>query len=74
MAPKKKKILKYSKEAMAAALEAVRSGGMSRHEASRRFGVPRTTLKDKLNGRYGDAGSIGRKPFLSPEEEDGLAG
>ena len=42
---------RYTREAMLAALEAVRTGKMSRKEASIHYDVPYTTMLDKLCGR-----------------------
>ena len=41
----------YTREAMLGALEAVRSGRMSKKEASLHFDVPYSTMADKLYGR-----------------------
>ncbi len=45
MAPRKK----YSKEAMFDAIKAVREKRMGNKIAAKTFGVPRSTLKDKVN-------------------------
>ena len=41
----------YSQSAMTSAISAVRSKTMKKSEASRFFGVPLSTLLDKLSGR-----------------------
>lgn len=47
-----------------------RKGECQKKKASVFFGVPRTTLIDKINGRYRPGSKIGRDPYLSKEEED----
>jgi hypothetical protein len=64
-----KKRLKYAPEMMAKALEAVRSGAMSKKMAAKTFNVPRTTLLDKLAGRVPEVGNSGPKPVLNSAEE-----
>ena len=49
--PAVRRLRQYSKESMAAAIEAVRSGRMRKSQAAQFYGVPRTTLLDKLSGR-----------------------
>ena len=41
----------YSQSAMTSAISAVRSNKMKKSEAARTFGVPLSTLLDKLTGR-----------------------
>ena len=38
-------------------------------EASRRFNIPRSTLRDKVAGRTQAGRRMGRLPYLSKEEE-----
>ena len=45
------KLKQWSNESMNGALEAVKGGLMGINQASRNFGVPRTTLRDRLSGR-----------------------
>ena len=49
--PKKRQRKHYSDEDMAMALEMVRSGQMTKTKAALTFGVPRTTMHDRLSGR-----------------------
>ena len=42
---------RYSQTAMTSAIHAVRANKMKKSEASRHFGVPLSTLLDKLSGR-----------------------
>jgi hypothetical protein len=43
--------LKYSPSKMKQAIASVKSGALSRRKAAELFGVPKTTLLDKLSGR-----------------------
>ena len=67
MAPK----FAYKEEDMEKAIAAV-EGGMSKRCASKTFGVPRTTLMDKLVGRTPRERRIGHLPYLTRLEEDDL--
>ncbi|XP_039278765.1 uncharacterized protein LOC120350249 [Nilaparvata lugens] len=69
MPPKQRK--QYSDEMMHEAILAVR-GGESISCASKRLGVPRMTLSDKLSGRTPQVCKLGRKMVLSSDEEDVL--
>ena len=53
MAPinNKKKRQQYTEDDMKAALEAINEG-MNKHQASKTFNIPRTTLVDAINGKY----------------------
>ena len=68
MAPVRKKICNYSEEAMKAAVRAVQNG-MGKKTAAKRFSVPRSTIADKISGRYREGKRIGRDPYLSENEE-----
>ena len=55
------------------AIHMVRSGGMSRKAAAKAYGVPRTTLLDKLAGGVPEAATpAGRHTVLIKSEEDTL--
>ena len=73
MAPKKMKTKKqlYLKEQMQSAIDAVNNDGMTVTEASRVFGIPRQTLKDRISCKYQRAGA-GRPSELTEEEESAL--
>jgi len=58
--------LQWPKEQMARAMAAVRNKEMSYGEAEKHFGVPKTTIFDRLNNT---SAILGRKPLLSVEEE-----
>ena len=70
MAPVKK-ILNYSNEQLNNALNAI-SKGISKKMAAAMFKVPRTTLINKIQGRYRDGKRIGRDPYLSCDEEGAI--
>ncbi|XP_055708754.1 uncharacterized protein LOC129804981 [Phlebotomus papatasi] len=65
--PKK---LGYSEEALKNALDAVKAGESSR-KASAKYGVPKSTLNDKLSGKQAEEKFIG-KPVLGQEKESQL--
>ena len=70
MPPKKhKKNIQYSSENMKLAITAVKSKAMSKSKAAITYGVPRTTLNDKISERYRPGKCVGRDPFLSEAEE-----
>ena len=67
-----KKCKKWMKEQMVKAMEVVRAGsGINR--AALDYGVPRTTLKDRLSGRVKDGVLPGPDPYLASDEEKELA-
>ena len=53
---------------MKAAVRAVQNG-MGKKTAAKRFNVPRSTIADKISGRYREGKRIGRDPYLSENEE-----
>lgn len=59
----------YTVEAMQNAMEAVKSGFLTRAAASKKFGVPRSTLKDRLSGRHTGGKKSGPGTALSTEME-----
>ena len=70
--PTKKKRKQYSQESLSAALEAVKEG-MPVRRASVSFGVPRSTLQDRINGRVIHGTNPGPQPYLAPAEEQELS-
>ena len=60
----------YSSETLQSAVESVNKDGRKVLEASKTFGVPRTTLADKVNGRH--TGTYGGTTALSGEDEEAL--
>jgi hypothetical protein len=67
--PRSKYKASYGDEDMEAALKAVREDGMRNWTAAMRFGVPRSTLLDRLAGRTPDKASMGAPPVLNGKEE-----
>ena len=57
---------KYSHESMIAAIN---EGHMSRHAASKAYGVPRSTLCDKLDGKSPEDRKMGPCTVLTKAEE-----
>jgi hypothetical protein len=70
--PQPRKRQCYSQEAVNQALSAIRNDGMPIKEASRRFGIPRSTLQDKVHGRTQDDCMPGPDPVLTRAEEEAL--
>ncbi|XP_033753176.1 uncharacterized protein LOC117336676 [Pecten maximus] len=69
----KKRRRLYEDDQMKMAIEAVREGRMSKKSASKIFGVPRSTLLDKLSGRVPEEPvSPGTRPTLTKQEEKTL--
>ena len=54
------------------AMEAASSSNISINKVSELFGVPKTTLKDRLSGRVARGTKPGPNPYLHPEEEKEL--
>ena len=54
---------------MVGAMEAVQEGRMGVNRAALEFGVPRTTLKDRISGRVVHGSKSGPKPYLTYEQE-----
>ena len=57
---------------MLGAMKAVEAGEMGRNRAALEFGVPPSTLKDRLTGRVKHGTKPGPTPYLNPEEEKEL--
>ena len=66
------KLRQWSDESMLGAIRAVREGEFGVNRAALEYGVPRTTLKDRLSGRVTHGSQSGAKPYLSREEEKEL--
>ncbi|CAK9832813.1 hypothetical protein ANTRET_LOCUS9594 [Anthophora retusa] len=63
----------YSEEAMKAAIEDVQLRKMPIRTAARKFGVPRITLKYKVEGKSPIERNMGPPPILSKIEEDEIS-
>ena len=72
MATPKKKNKGWDQEVMLAAMKACAEEGLTVYEASKRFGVPRTTLFRRVKARVDPLCSAGRPTSLSKEEEMAL--
>ncbi|CAH2014233.1 unnamed protein product [Acanthoscelides obtectus] len=59
--------VKYTKDQLSRALEAI-NNGMSVYKASQTFNVPKTTRRDKRDGKYKNE-KCGVQPVLSRDEE-----
>lgn len=65
-----KKRLKYHPEQMALAIQMVKNCQLSKQAAAKAYGVPKTTLLDKLSGRVPEAPTKpGPKTILTKAEE-----
>lgn len=60
---------RYDEDKLAEALEQVKGGNMSERTAAKEFGVPRSTLKDRLAARV-NSDKAGRPTVLSTTEEE----
>ena len=65
------KYRQWSEESMVGALKAV-SQGMGINRAALEFGIPKTTLKDRVAGRVQYGCKAGRAPYLTFDEEEEL--
>jgi len=62
-----------TEEQMSAALNSVKTEGLSGNRAADLYGVPRSTLKDRLSGRVVHGMKPGPRPYLSTGEETELS-
>ena len=53
-------------------MDAVKYGQMGVNQAAEQFGVPKTTLKDRLPGRVEHGSKSGPAPYLNKHEEEEL--
>ena len=66
------KLRSWSNDSMVQAMDAVKSGLLGVNRAALEYGVPKTTLKDRIAGRVSHGTNIGSKPYLSKKEEEEL--
>ncbi|XP_018018849.1 MFS-type transporter clz9-like [Hyalella azteca] len=64
---------RYNEEAMKSAILAVVEGGITKKAAAAKYGIPRTTLIEKLSGKYREGKGPGRDPYLTDDEEEAIA-
>lgn len=55
------------------AIECARSGATSANKAAEMYGIPKSTLKDRLSGRVQPGRCPSLRPYLVPSEEAELA-
>ena len=67
-----KKLKNWSDESMLQAMNAVREGTMGANAAAKTFGVPPSTLKDRISGRVKHGTKSGPTPYLTDAEEKEL--
>ena len=63
----------WKEESMIAALKAVREGEEGVNRVAALYGVPRTTLKDRLSGSVTHGVNPGPRPYLDSKEEKNLS-
>jgi len=63
---------KWSQEAMAQALQEVKAGRLNLRQAAQEFGVPKTSLSDRVSGRVSSDCVPGQRTLLTPADEDSL--
>ena len=63
----------WTEEQMSAALNSVKTEGLSGNRAADLYGVPRSTLKDRLSGRVVHGTKPRPRPYLSTGEETELS-
>ena len=63
---------RYTEKAMKAAIFAVVEGGVTKKAAAEKYGIPCTTLIDKLSGKYRKGKGRGRDPFLTDDKEEAI--
>ena len=71
MPPRKVPKFKYSEDQMASAILAVRNG-MGVRKACDKYGVPKSTVLDKMKGRTPMKRKMGRDPYLKESEEKAI--
>ncbi|XP_065896174.1 uncharacterized protein [Dysidea avara] len=71
--PTKKRRKQWTNEQMKNAMEAVETTTCGVNEAARVYGVPATTLKDRVSGRVKHGTKSGPPKYLSDDEEKELA-
>ncbi len=66
-----KEYRQWSEQSMSGALKAV-TEGMGVNRAAEEFGIPKTTLKDRVSGRVQHGSKSGKTPYLTRAEEEEL--
>ena len=63
---------KYSSATLKSALDTIRQHGVKHGTAAKQFGIPKTTLLDRLKGRVPDEAEAGAPTVLTTSEEQKL--
>lgn len=64
------KTLSYDQSQLQQAVECVQSSNLSIRKASQHFGIPKSTIADRISGKYSVSVTHGRPPALAPEIEN----
>lgn len=67
-----RKTIKWTQEAMQQAMQEVEAGKLCLREAARQFGVPKSSLSDRVSGRVASDCTRGQRQLLTPEDENSL--
>ena len=63
----------WNEISMTKAMSAVEKDGVSIRRASELFGVPKSSLHDRISGKVQHGTNPGKVPYLTPREEEELA-
>ena len=63
----------YTEDAVARAISDIKDNGLSQHQAAQKWGVPRTTISNRLGGQTAMADQIQPKQHLTGDQETRLA-
>ena len=66
------KLRQWTNEAMEAAMRAVYDGEMGVNQASREYGIPTTTLRDRISERVTHGTPMGARSYLNQHEDETL--
>ncbi|XP_078140067.1 uncharacterized protein LOC139925965 [Centroberyx gerrardi] len=69
---RERKTRKWTPEAMEQAMQEVEAGRLTCRQAAKRFGVPKSSLNDRVSGRVASGCVHGQRPLLAPEDENSL--
>ncbi|XP_071381368.1 uncharacterized protein [Centroberyx affinis] len=69
---RERKTRKWTPEAMEQAKQEVEAGRLTCRQAAKRFGVPKSSLSDRVSGRVASGCVHGQRPLLAPEDENSL--
>ena len=69
---RERKTKKWTQEAMDQARQEVEAGRLSLRQAAQQFGVPKSSLSDRVSGRVASDCVQGQRPLLTPADEYSL--